>query len=130
MPILDSTPFTDAPFALQALWNKFALSGEVDARNPPVTVQEAYNQVVEIQLRHMGEVMEELNEDVNAFMAESEDGLRDANLRRKLAVCTECGARDLEHFYTSKQGGSMLCPTCYQSRVKRGVIQEPDAHHR
>ncbi len=47
MPTPDSTPFTDAPFALQALWNKFALGGELDPLSPPATVREAYNQVVE-----------------------------------------------------------------------------------
>ncbi len=120
MPTPDSTPFTDAPVGLQALWNKLSLSGEVDARNPPATVQEAYNQVVEIQLRHMGEVLEELNEDVNVFMAESEHELLAPNLRRKPAVCTECGARELEHFYTATAGGATLCPGCFQTRVERG----------
>ncbi len=37
------TPFTDAPDALLHLWNKFALSGEVGAQNPPATMREAYD---------------------------------------------------------------------------------------
>ena len=129
MPTPDSTPFTDAPFALKALWNKFALRGEVDARNPPATVQEAYNQVVEILLRHMGQVTEEINKDVNAFMAESENELLDPNLRRKLAVCTECGARHLEHFYTSKRSGATLCEGCFQRRGECGAAREADSFH-
>ncbi len=46
------------------------------------------------------------------------------------AACVDCGARELEHFYTSRTGGSTLCAGCFQSRVKRGVVQEADAHHR
>ncbi len=47
------TPFTDAPDALLHLWNKFALSGDLDGSTPPATMREAYNQVVAIQLRQM-----------------------------------------------------------------------------
>ncbi len=59
-----STPFTDA---LLRLWNKFALRGGVDAQNLPDSVQDAYNQVVAIQLRHMREAVEEINDDVRAL---------------------------------------------------------------
>ncbi len=121
MPTPDSTRFTDAPFTLQALWNKFSLSGEVDAYTLPATVQEAYNQVVEIQLRHMGQVTEEINKDVNALMAESEHELLDPDLRRKLAVCAACGAGDLAHFYTGKRSGKILCPAGYERLVARTV---------
>ncbi len=58
------TPFINAPDALLHLWNKFSLSGEVDGSNPPATMREAYNQVVAIQLRHMREAVEEINDDV------------------------------------------------------------------
>ncbi len=43
MPTPDSTPFTDAPFALKVLWNKFALRRDLAGSNPPATMQEAYN---------------------------------------------------------------------------------------
>ncbi len=49
------TPFTDAPDALLHLWNKLALSGDLDGSTPPATMREAYNQVVAIQLRQMRE---------------------------------------------------------------------------
>ncbi len=63
MPTPDSTPFTDAPFALKALWHKFTLGGELDPHSPPATVQDAYTQVVEIQVRQMRDVMQEINND-------------------------------------------------------------------
>ncbi|MDA2912058.1 hypothetical protein MYX04_14155 [Nitrospiraceae bacterium AH_259_D15_M11_P09] len=50
--------------------------------------------------------------------------------RARPVVCSDCGARHLEHFYTARVGGSTLCAGCFQSRVKRGVVQEADAHHR
>ncbi len=40
------------------------------------------------------------------------------------AVCRDCGARHLEHFYTSGVGGSTLCQWCFQSRVTRGLARE------
>ncbi len=41
--------------------------------------------------------------------------------RARPVVCVDCGARHMEHFYTSKAGGAMLCAGCFQSRVKRGA---------
>ena len=45
-----------------------------------------------------------------------------------LASCADCGARNLEPFYTSRVGGSTLCRGCFQSRVARGVAKEADTH--
>jgi len=45
--------------------------------------------------------------------------------RARPVVCSDCGARHLEHFYTARVGGSTLCPGCFQSRVARGVAKEP-----
>ncbi len=44
--------------------------------------------------------------------------------RARPAVCVDCGARHLEHFYTSKQGCSTLSPGCFQGRVTRGLPWE------
>ncbi len=60
----DSTPFTDAPFTLQALWSKFALRGELAPHSPPATVREAYNQVVAVQLTEMRETVETIEADI------------------------------------------------------------------
>ncbi len=48
--------------------------------------------------------------------------------RERPVVCSDCGARNLEHFYTSKAGGYALCPRCFQRRVERGVAREADTH--
>ncbi len=53
--------------------------------------------------------------------------LRSSRARR--VVCGDCGARELEHFYTAKVGGSTLCAGCFQGRVARGVAKESDTHH-
>ncbi len=37
----NSRPFTDAPFALKALWNKLALRGELAPHDPPATTKQA-----------------------------------------------------------------------------------------
>ncbi len=115
----ESHPMSDWPPDLQQLWNTFARSGEVDAQHPPATVQEAYNQVVEVQVRHMQEAMQ----DVACLVAESE--LLPVNLRRKLAVCARCGAGDLEHFYTAKRTGRTLCAACFHQGVEQGLAQNP-----
>ncbi len=54
---------------------------------------------------------------------QAEDRARRSS-RIRPAVCVDCGARDLEHFYTSRTGGSMLCQWCFQSRVTGGVARE------
>ncbi|MDA2911776.1 hypothetical protein MYX04_12715 [Nitrospiraceae bacterium AH_259_D15_M11_P09] len=116
----DSTPFTDAPFALQALWNKFTLRGELDPHFPPATVREAYNQVVAVHLKEMRETVEAIETDIRN--AET-DMLASAGPPDQ-ATCLRCGARHLEHFYTSKQGGSTLCPGCFQRRIECGRATE------
>ncbi len=42
------------------------------------------------------------------------------------AACSDCGARDLEHFYRSREGGPALYPDCFRCRVERGVVREGD----
>ena len=42
--------------------------------------------------------------------------------RVRPAVCVDCGARDLEHFHTTREGGYSLCPRCFQGRVEPGGV--------
>ncbi len=58
---------------------------------------------------------------LSAWRAEDR-ALRSSRARR--VVCVDCGARDLEHFYTARVGGSTLCAGCYQRRVERGQARE------
>ncbi len=115
----DSHPMADWPPELQRWWNKFAVTGEVDSQNPPATAREAYHLLVEAQLRQIQGVVQELQTNVDALIAESEDALLPVNLRRTLAVCTRCGAGDLEHFYTAKRSGRTLCEACFQHVRRR-----------
>ena len=41
-------------------------------------------------------------------------------------ACADCGARDLDVFYTSKAQNYHLCPACYQARVERGTAKEAE----
>jgi hypothetical protein len=41
-------------------------------------------------------------------------------------ACADCGARDLEVFYTSKEQNYHLCHACYQARVERGTAKEAE----
>ncbi len=59
---------------------------------------------------------------------QAEDRARRASRARRV-VCSDCGARHLEHFYTSKESGSTLCGGCFQRRVERGQAREADTHH-
>lgn len=38
--------------------------------------------------------------------------------------CFDCGATGLEHWYTSRQGGYHLCPTCFEGRQSAGRAKE------
>ena len=110
----DFDHMADWPPDLLHLWNRFTLSGELDPPHPPATVWDAYTQVAGIQARHLREVAQDIQQDVTALIAEGEDALLPVNLRLKLAVCARCGAGDLEHFYTAKRSGKVLCQACYQ----------------
>ncbi len=108
MPTPDSTPFTDVPFALKALWNKFALGGELDPLSPPATVREAYNQVVAVHLKEMRETVEAIAADIrNAEM----DMLASAGPPDQ-AMCVRCGAGLLTQYLTSRDTGATYCPEC------------------
>lgn len=39
-------------------------------------------------------------------------------------VCADCGATQLEIFYTGKAWGEVLCESCYEVRVQRGEARE------
>ncbi len=108
MPTPDSAPFTDAPFALQALWHKFALRGELAPHSPPATVREAYNQVVAVQLKEMGETVEAIEADIRNAEA---DMLASAGPPDQ-ATCARCGAGPLTRYLTARDTGATYCPEC------------------
>ncbi len=108
MPTPDSTPLTDDPIALKALWNKFALRGELAPHSPPATVPEAYNQVVAVHLKEMRETVEAIAADIrNAEM----DMLASAGPPLQ-ATCLRCGAGPLTQYLTARDTGATYCPEC------------------
>lgn len=38
--------------------------------------------------------------------------------------CFDCHVTDLEHFYTSKDGGYDLCQACFDARQARGLAKQ------
>ncbi len=108
MPDPDATPFTDAPFALQALWNKFTLRGELDPHYPPATVREAYNQVVAVQLKEMSETVEAIGADIR----NAETNMLASAGPPDHATCLRCGAGPLTRYLTSRDTGATYCPAC------------------
>ncbi len=108
MPILDSTRFTDAPFALKALWNKFTLRGELDPLSPPATVREAYNQVVAVHLKEMRETLEAIEADIS----NAETDMLASEGPPDRATCVRCGAGPLTQYLTSRDTGVTYCPEC------------------
>ncbi len=59
---------------------------------------------------------------------QAEDRARRAS-RARPVVCVDCGARHLEHFYTSKRSGATLCEGCFQRRGECGAAREADSFH-
>jgi len=124
MPTTNVTAFADWPRHLQESWQDYAQRGEVDADNPPTSILEAYLQVAEARTKRLASIpWGDVSCDDHA------DGVEDevigAEYGRKLAFCAECGTKHLEHFYTSKRDGRMLCGTCFQRRVVQGVARKP-----
>ncbi len=105
-------PTASWPRHLQESWGDCTARGEVDARNPPASIVEAYLQVAEARVRRLagipwGDRTHDLADDDEEYPAE---------LARRLATCARCGAADLEHFYTAERTGKVLCPACYERR--------------
>ncbi len=49
------------------------------------------------------------------------------SFRARPVVCVDCGARELEHFYTAKRDGRTLCVVCFKQRLERGLAREARA---
>ena len=95
---------------LQSLWQKLAQRHRHDPDRPGASPFQVFNRTAD-------EFARKLVDEVNAPTSV------------RAATCVECGAGSLEHFYTSKKGGSTLCPSCYQNGVARRAVQESDTHH-
>ena len=102
----------DRPRHLKASWRECAERGDVDAHNPPASMVEAYLQVAEARVRRLAGIP--WGDGTQLDLVDDEEELLSANLRRTLAVCARCGAGDLEHFYTAKRTGKVLCQACHQ----------------
>ena len=103
-------------------WRDCAERGEVDGHTPPTSIVEAYLQVAEIRARRLAGIP--WGDGTQNDFADSEEDEHPVQPRHRHAVCARCGAGDLEHFYTSREGGSTLCPGCFRGRVQRGVVRE------
>ena len=97
----------------------------MDVSNPPTSIVEAYLQVAEARTRRLASIPWG---DGTRDLADDEEGLLDAALGRKLTVCAQCGASSLEHFYTSKRRGKVLCPACYERRHPDATTLEQTPH--
>ncbi len=109
MPTPDHTPFADWPRHLQASWRDCVERGEVDAQHPPESIIEAYLFVADVRMKRQGGIpwgdgRHDLADDEELMLAE---------LPPTRATCARCGAGDLEHFYTAKWTGKVLCPVCH-----------------
>jgi len=96
------------PPALQCLWNKFALRGELAPHHPPATVREAHNQVVAVQLTEMRETVEAIEADIR----NSETDILASSGPPLQATCLRCGAGPLTQYLTARDTGATYCPEC------------------
>lgn len=108
-----ATPYADWPPELLRLWHHFVRRGELDSHNPPTTAWEAWNQVIEVQARHLREAIEgkkDLFKDWQAedrliFVSNAEPG-----------VCVACGKPGLVKSYRKRAFAKGLCGDCSQRR--------------
>ncbi len=103
-------PTASWPRHLQASWRDCVERGDVDAQNPPESMIEAYLLVAEVRTKRVsgipwGDGRHDLADDEELMLAE---------LPPTRATCARCGAGDLEHFYTAKWTGKVLCSACHQ----------------
>ncbi len=108
-------PTADWPRHLLASWRDCTARGEIDAHNPPTSIVEAYLIVAQVRVRRLAGIP--WGDGIQLDLADDEEELLSANLRRTQAVCAKCGAGDLEHFYTAKRTEKVLCQACYERQV-------------
>ncbi len=98
-------PIASWPRHLQESWRDCAERGEVDGHTPPTSVVEAYLQVAEARGRRLAGI---------PWGDGRHDLADDEELTPTRATCARCGAGDLEHSYTAKWTGKVLCSACHQ----------------
>ncbi len=74
-------------------------------------MQEAYNQVVAIQLRQMREGVQAINEDVQHLLDLDGPGP---------PTCCVCGASPLTTYVASLHTSATYCPACVEGLEKQG----------
>ncbi len=89
---------------LKALWQELIRRHQLDSERPGASRFQVFNRTAD-------EFACKLVDDVNAPTSV------------RPATCVECGAGSLEHFYTSRQGGYVLCPGCFQGRASWKCVQ-------
>ncbi len=112
-------PTASWPRHLQASWRECAERGEVDGDNPPESLIDAYLLVAEVRTKRLsgipwGDGTRDLGDDEESLLTD---------MTPTRTTCGRCGARELEHFYTSKRNGKTLCSDCFQYRVKRRMAR-------
>jgi hypothetical protein len=107
LPGGDPAVFTEAALAL---WEALLFRGDAAAR-----------QVADAFLRpHDDPIAQRARRLVEAITQQDAQGALEVGI-----VCVDCGAQDLELWYTGQTWGDTLCPPCYEARVAHGQARPP-----
>jgi len=93
---------------LHALWDELARRHKSATGQPKPSGFQLFNRVADELARTLpqmaAEALRELDQLQGSFSGSP-------------AICTGCGAGNLQHFYTSKVQGETLCARCFQERM-------------
>ncbi len=95
---------------VKALWDDLAQRQQLDPHCKAASLFQAFNRTADELARTLADLEARSTALTEQWRAEDQV----LRLSRVRPVCARCGARNLEHFYTAKRTGKILCPACHQ----------------
>lgn len=92
---------------LQVLWDDLARRHKSTPGQPKPSGFQLFNRVADELARTLPQIAAEALRELDQLQG---------SFSGSPAICTGCGAANLQHFYTSKVQGEMLCATCFHER--------------
>ena len=110
---------------IKALWNEMARRHQRDPDNRAASRFQVFNRTADDLARLLTHVDSSSSGSSRLWPLE---GPPIASSPIRPATCADCGDRELEHFYTSKCGGDVLCSGCFQRRNPQEAVSSPSSN--
>ena len=107
---------------LQVLWDDLARRHKSTPGQPKPSGFQLFNRVADELARTLPQIAAEALRELDQLQG---------SCSASPAICTGCGAGNLQHFYTSKVQGETFCATCFQEgKAGTGDLPKKDREKR